>query len=41
VVVGVEDPDDEAVEPEHHDDREQHAAQADGQVVELRVNCRR
>ena len=28
MVVGVEDPDDEPVEPEHHDDREQHAAEA-------------
>ena len=36
VVVGVEDPDEEPVEPEDHDDREQHAAEADGQVDELR-----
>ena len=36
VVVGVEDPDEEPVEPEHHDDREQHAAEPHRQVDELR-----
>ena len=35
VVVGVEDPDDEPVEPEQQHDREQDAAEADGQLVEL------
>ena len=32
VVVGVEDPDDDAAQPEQHDDREQHAREADGEV---------
>ena len=36
VVVGVEDPDHESVEPEQDHDREQHAREADGERVELR-----
>jgi hypothetical protein len=36
VLVCVEDPDDEPVEPEQHDDREQHLAEADGEIVERR-----
>ena len=42
VVVGVEDPDDDAAEPEQHDDREQHLGEADGEVeVAARVAERR
>ncbi len=36
VLERVEDPDDKPVDAEQHDDREQHLAEADGQVVELR-----
>ena len=32
VVVGVENPDDDAAQPEQHDDREQHAGEANGEV---------
>ena len=38
MVVGVEDPDDEAVEAKDHHHGEEHPAQADGEVDELLVN---